>query len=203
MKPKSRQPNTEHRREGSRTTGLRLIGGQWGGRRLLTPPGLATRPLLDRIRQSLFDSLGQDLTGWRVADVCAGSGSFGIEAASRGAAEVHLIESAPEAVRCIVDNLASLGNPPACRLHRGSFVEVLPQLSGLDLVFCDPPFPWFHEQPELLGEMLGVSATALADDGRLLLRGEQGADVPALPSRLQQRDRRQHGRSWVALFAVK
>ncbi|MHC5067298.1 MAG: RsmD family RNA methyltransferase, partial [Planctomycetota bacterium] len=82
-------------------TGFRIIAGNWKGRRLRTPPGLATRPLLDRIKQSIFDILGQDLTGWRVADCCAGSGSFGIEAASRGAKEVHLIECGHEAADTI------------------------------------------------------------------------------------------------------
>ena len=77
---------------------LRIIAGNFKGRKLLAPPGLETRPLPDRIKQSLFDWLGQSCAGWSVADVCAGSGSFGLEAASRGAKAVHLIEAGRHAI---------------------------------------------------------------------------------------------------------
>ena len=68
-----------------KSTGLRIIAGAYRGRRLAAPPGLATRPLPDRVKQALFDWLGQRLDGLRVADCCAGSGAFTFEALSRGA----------------------------------------------------------------------------------------------------------------------
>jgi len=180
-------------------TGLRIISGVWGGRRLQAPPGQDTRPLTDRIKQSLFDWLGQSMDGWRVADACAGSGAFGIECASRGAAEVHLCEPGRHAIPTIEANLRLLGDPPALRLHRRGCERVLAELSGLDLVFCDPPFPWFSEEPELLGRMLTLAGAAVASDGLVLIRGERGHELPA--HGLFERERRAYGRSWVALLA--
>ncbi len=177
---------------------LRVIGGVFKGRRLIAPPGLATRPLPDRIKQSLFDWLGQDLTGKRVADVCAGSGAFGIEAVSRGAAEVHLIEAGRHAQSALDANLRAIGRPAQVRLHARLFQQALPTLRGLDLVFADPPFPWFADEPDTLRTLLELGARALAPDGRLVIRGERGQDLPLLPAGLIEEDRRLYGRSWVA-----
>lgn len=177
---------------------MRVIAGRFGGRTLTAPPGLATRPLTDRIKQSLFDWLGQDLTGERIADVCAGSGGFGIEACSRGAAEIHLIEPDAMAVRTIRANLHSLGDPPEIVVHAVRFQAALPRLRGLTTIFADPPFPWYGEQPALLTELLTLATAALADDGRLLIRGEQGQALPPLPSGLVLAERRAYGRSWIA-----
>ncbi len=178
---------------------MRVIAGKWKGRALDAPDGLATRPLPDRIKQSLFDWLGQDLSGLTVADICAGSGGFGIEAASRGATAVHLIEPGRHAIPVIRANLRRLGEPPVIRLHPRPFQAALPGLSGLDLVFADPPFPWFAEEPALIAELLRLAAAALAPDGSVVIRGEAGADLPEHPE-LVERDRRAYGRSWVALL---
>jgi 16S rRNA (guanine966-N2)-methyltransferase len=177
---------------------LRIISGDWRGRRLEAPPGLDTRPLTDRIKQSLFDWLGQRMDGWRVVDACAGSGAFGIECASRGAAEVHLCEPGRHAQPTIRANLRLLGDPPQVRLHPRSFKPVLMGLSGVDLVFCDPPFPWFREEPALLAELIDLSGAALGDGGIVLIRGERGEELPA--HALVERERRDYGRSWVALL---
>lgn len=179
--------------------GLRIIGGDWGGRRLQAPPGLDTRPLTDRIKQSLFDWLGQRLDGWRVVDACAGSGAFGLECASRGAGEVHLCEPGRHALPTIRSNLRLFGDPAAVRLHPRGFEAVLPTLTGLDLVFCDPPFPWFSGERELLARLLALAAAAVSADGMVLVRGERGEDLPPHP--LRERERRTYGRSWVAALA--
>ena len=177
---------------------LRIIAGAWGGRRLHAPEGFDTRPLTDRIKQSVFDWLGQSMDGWRVADACAGSGAFGIECASRGAAAVDLCEPMPRAVATIRANLAMLGNPPAVRLHARGFEQVLPTLADLDLVFCDPPFPWFQREREQLGDLLRLAAAAISPDGLVVIRGERGEELPEHP--LVERERRSYGRSWVALL---
>jgi 16S rRNA (guanine966-N2)-methyltransferase len=176
---------------------LRVISGIYKGRRLLAPAGLETRPLPDRIKQSLFDWLGQDLQGLRVADVCSGSGSFACEALSRGAIEVHAIESARQAQSIIRANLQALGSPPGLRLVARPFQEVLPGLHDLDLIFCDPPFPWFTQEPQLLSEMLTLSRAALAAKGRLFIRGERGHELPTLPRTLRFEERRFFGRSYI------
>lgn len=178
--------------------GLRIIAGAWRGRRLEAPPGLDTRPLTDRIKQSLFDWLGQRMDGWRALDACAGSGAFGIECASRGAAEVHLCEPGRHAQPAIRANLHRLGDPAQVRLHPRGFADVLPGLSGLDLVFCDPPFPWFRDQRELLALLLRLAGDAIGPQGVVLVRGERGEELP--PHGLDERGRRAYGRSWVAML---
>lgn len=183
---------------GVATPGLRIISGAWGGRRIHAPPGLDTRPLTDRIKQSVFDWLGQTMDGWRVADCCAGSGAFGLECVSRGAAEAHLCEPGHAAVTTIRSNLALLGDPPQVRLHPRGFERVLPTLRDLDLVFCDPPFPWFTHQRELLAGMLRLAAESLGPQGMVLIRGERGEELPE--HALVERGRRAYGRSWVAML---
>jgi 16S rRNA (guanine966-N2)-methyltransferase len=179
---------------------LRIIAGAHKGRKLLAPPGLATRPLPDRIKQSLFDWLGQNCDGLRVADICAGSGSFGIEAFSRGANEVHVIECGRHALSIIQANLRTVGNPAHVQLHTRPFQQALPTLSGLDLIFADPPFPWFSEEPDTLSALLQLAAQSLASHGRLVIRGERGHELPALPTNLREKERRFYGRSWVVIL---
>src|SRR5258707_14629336 len=87
---------------------MRVIAGQWGGRRLAAPPGRATRPTSDRVREALFSILGP-LDGERVLDLFAGSGALGLEALSRGAASATLVERAPAALRALRENVAALG----------------------------------------------------------------------------------------------
>lgn len=179
---------------------LRIIAGDFKGRKLLAPPGLDTRPLPDRIKQSMFDWLGQSCDGWSVADVCAGSGSFGCEAMSRGAKSVHLVESGRHAISIIQSNIRALGSPAGLQLHARPFQQVLPTLSGLDLIFADPPFPWFSDDREALGDLLRLAAAALGSKGRLVVRGERGHDLPALPPGLREAERRFYGRSWVVVL---
>ena len=83
---------------------VRIIGGRWRGTKLAVPDRPGLRPSSDRVRETLFNWLGQDLTGLRCLDAFAGSGALGFEAASRGAAEVLLIEQAPALVVALRDN---------------------------------------------------------------------------------------------------
>ena len=181
-------------------SGLRIIGGTFRGRRLVAPPGLATRPLPDRVKQSLFDWLGQRLDGLVVVDCCAGSGAFAFEALSRGASRVDAIEPGRHALPALRANAAKLGSPPALVVHPEPFRTVLPRLHDVDLVFADPPFPWYTKEPALIADLLRLGADALAPDGRLVIRGERGVDLPGLPAGLVERERRRYGRSWLALL---
>jgi 16S rRNA (guanine966-N2)-methyltransferase len=122
----------------------RIIGGQARGRRLRTPPGVATRPTSDRVREALFSALESglgSLSGVRFLDLYAGSGAVGLEARSRGAGAVTAVESNRRTARLIADNAAALGFPQ---------VRVIAQpvnrfLGGrvdapYDVVFLDPPY---------------------------------------------------------------
>src|SRR5262245_65382209 len=128
-----------------KSTGLRIIAGAFKGRRLAAPPGLATRPLPDRVKQALFDWLGQRLDGLHVADCCAGSGAFTFEALSRGARRVEAIEPGAHALPVLRANAAKLGKPAGLVVHALPFQTVLPGLRHVDLLFADPPFAWYAD----------------------------------------------------------
>ena len=179
-------------------SGLRIIGGTFKGRRLLAPPGLETRPLPDRVKQSLFDWLGQRLDGLHVVDCCAGSGAFAFEALSRGATRVEAIEHGAHAIPILRANAAKLGNPPGLIVHALPVRTVLPKLHDVDLVFADPPFAWYRGGA-LIAELLRLGAQTLSPLGRLVIRGERGAELPETPG-LVERERRTYGRSWLALL---
>lgn len=123
----------------------RIVAGSLGGRRIAAPPGAHTRPTSDRVREALFSALDTltDLGGARVADLYAGSGAVGLEALSRGAAHVLLVEKDPRAARVIRQNIADLGANGAARLRTGTVAQALaagPEGGPYDVVFADPPY---------------------------------------------------------------
>ncbi|MGW0227533.1 16S rRNA (guanine(966)-N(2))-methyltransferase RsmD [Actinopolymorpha singaporensis] len=124
----------------------RIVAGEARGRRLSVPDGKDTRPTSDRVRESLFGSLSSELgslEGLRFLDLYAGSGAVGIEALSRGASAVVLVEVARRAVGVIRDNLRTVGLPGASLLA-GRVERVVggppPEPDGFDVVYVDPPY---------------------------------------------------------------
>jgi 16S rRNA (guanine966-N2)-methyltransferase len=123
----------------------RIIGGEAGGRRLATPRGDATRPTSDRVREALFSAVEAwcgTLAGLRVLDLYAGSGALGLEARSRGAATVTLVERDRRTAGLIRSNAATLGLGPV-EVVTGAVATVLarPPAAAYDLVLADPPSP--------------------------------------------------------------
>jgi 16S rRNA (guanine966-N2)-methyltransferase len=123
----------------------RIIGGAAGGRRLKAPPGEQTRPTSDRVREALFSSLDSSvgsLSGLRFLDLYAGSGAVGLEARSRGAAEVTLVEQDRRTASLIRDNLRTLGFSQV-EVVAGAVARILsePPRAPYDVVFMDPPYP--------------------------------------------------------------
>ena len=119
---------------------VRIIGGAWRSRGIEFPPRADLRPTPDRVRETLFNWLGQDLTGKTCLDLFAGSGALGFEAASRGAKRVVMVERDPVAVRALQANVAMLA-AQSVELRRADALEFLRADSGCyDVVFLDPPF---------------------------------------------------------------
>ncbi len=122
---------------------LRIIAGQWRGRKLTTPAGDTTRPTADRTRETLFSMLVSrlgDFEGLAVADLFAGSGALGIEALSRGAASCVFVEQDAAAIRALRSNVASLQAQTQCDVRAGSVLALGPVKAPLDLVMLDPPY---------------------------------------------------------------
>lgn len=152
---------------------MRIIAGTYRSRTLEAPPGLATRPTSDRLRETLFNVLAPRIVGAAFLDLYAGSGAVGIEALSRGAASVGFVERAPAALTVLRANLARLGVAAGFRLNAGSVGAFLRRLDhGLvakfDLVFLDPPYDAAGEYAITLG-LLGGSAMGVLADGALVI----------------------------------
>jgi 16S rRNA (guanine966-N2)-methyltransferase len=119
---------------------MRVIAGEYRSRRLLSLPGMDTRPTTDKMRETLFDILGPSIAGLAFVDAYAGTGAVGIEAISRGARHVVFIEKDKEACELIKSNLAALKIGRQGRLIKGSAGLHLGQIEA-DIVFLDPPYP--------------------------------------------------------------
>ena len=120
---------------------MRVIAGQWRGRRLVAPKGETTRPTADRTREALFSMLASrigDFDGLSIADLFAGSGALGIEALSRGAASCLFVEQDRAALAALRSNLASLGVAGTVRAQ--SVLALGPATAPVDLMLMDPPY---------------------------------------------------------------
>ena len=119
---------------------MRIIAGKWRGRPIEAPPGMATRPTADRVRETLFSMLASRLGSFddlRVADLFAGSGALGLEALSRGAASATFVDNDQRAAAAISKNAEKLGMN--VQVFAGSALA-LPKSEPFDLIFADPPY---------------------------------------------------------------
>lgn len=138
----------------------RIIGGSAGGRRLRTPPGEATRPTSDRVREALFSTLEASLgslRGLRFLDLYAGSGAVGLEAVSRGARSVTAIEADRRSAGVVRANAATLGFTQV-RVHAAKVAASLAQGADepFEVVFADPPYPLDNSDLEHVLALLGA-----------------------------------------------
>jgi 16S rRNA (guanine(966)-N(2))-methyltransferase RsmD len=158
--------------------GVRIIAGSLGSRRLEAPPGLATRPSSDRLRETLFNVIAAQIEGAVFLDLYAGSGAVGLEALSRGAAQVEFVERAAAALKVLRGNLERLGVGEGFRVHAAAVAATLRrmvaasetghQATKFDLVFLDPPWDAAEEYAATLG-LLGGSAAGLLDAGAVVI----------------------------------
>ncbi|MEY4257577.1 MAG: rRNA ((966)-N(2))-methyltransferase RsmD [Pseudomonadota bacterium] len=140
---------------------VRIIGGRWKRTPLPVPHKPGLRPTPSRVRETLFNWLGQDLSGWRCCDAFAGSGALGLEAASRGASQVSLIEQNAQLVAQL-QRLCTQLKASGVSVQRADALAVLPTLSGLDVVFLDPPF---EAGPALIESALRAASAAIKPEG--------------------------------------
>lgn len=141
---------------------VRIIGGQWRRRVLHFPDAPGLRPTPDRVRETLFNWLGQRLDGLRCLDLFAGSGALGFEAASRGAREVVLVERDSQAMAAMRKNRELLGATQVELVSADGLAWLAGQHGQFDVIFLDPPF-----QADLLPAALAGAATRLAPEGKI------------------------------------
>jgi 16S rRNA (guanine(966)-N(2))-methyltransferase RsmD len=160
---------------------MRVIAGTYGGRVLKAPPGAATRPTSDRVREALFSILADRVGGARVLDLFAGSGALGLEALSRGADSVTFVDDAAPAIRAVQANLEALA--AGAEVRRIDALRFLAAASGkgaqYDLVFLDPPYRLAERLARPLSEalpaVLAPGAVAVAESDR---RAPLALDLP-------------------------
>jgi 16S rRNA (guanine966-N2)-methyltransferase len=167
---------------------MRVVAGEFRGRRLTAPASPSTRPTTDRVREAIFNALTSIgvVDGALVADLFAGSGALGIEALSRGAEHCTFVESDRHALSAIHDNIATLGLTGRTRVMSGDVLTMLPRID-CDLAFADPPYE-FSDWPRLL-DLLRAG----------LLVAEAAAAVDAADGWERQRVKR-YGRTWVTFL---
>ncbi len=186
---------------------MRIIGGRNRGLKLARPRGREVRPILDRVRESLFGVLRNEVPGARVADLFAGTGVIGIEALSRGAEFCVFVERDPSCIRTISENLRRARLEDRSRVIRADAfraVGLVGESGPCGLVFVDPPYRLVrgernHERVCRLVAELGEPGL-LADGGTVVLRCPDDVHVPSHVGALTQVDRRRYGSMRLAFF---
>ena len=169
---------------------LRIVGGEWRGRRLRLASGSAIRPTPDRVRETLFNWLQHVIRGARCLDLFAGSGALGIEALSRGAREVTFVEQDARAARDIRSALAEFGGTEPRVQVADALAFLRGATSPFDVVFLDPPFA----SGLLASACAQLEARAwLADGAFIYLEAASREGAPTLPGGWQMRKAKRTG----------
>lgn len=180
---------------------MRIIAGQWRGRPLLAPPGLATRPTSDRAREGLFSMLASRLgsfEGLRVADLFAGSGALGLEALSRGAAHCLFVEKDRAAADTLRANVEKLGAGAQVEIRVQPAEHALPPFPPADLILADPPYA--SPLAQALLDRIGQGGW-LAPGGRLSIETAAGTSL-AVPPSLKPEAERRFGKAKIVLLTL-
>lgn len=182
---------------------MRIIAGEFRGRKLLPPEGDQTRPVTDRVKQSVFDMLMPYVEGARVYDCFAGTGSFGLESLSRGALHVTFYEShrgTAKRLRANIDTLGVTDRSTVITTDLFLHLKSAGPASKADLVFLDPPYRYLSEHADLLRQAAeSIARHHLADDGLVLFRHD-AAEHLTLPT-LRVKDVRGYGSMVVEVLA--
>ncbi len=181
-------------------SGLRVVGGVARGRRLRQVPGEGTRPIGDRVKEALFSILGADVEGARFLDLFAGTGSVGIEALSRGAAEAVFVDKATAAIRTLRENLSATGLTERASLVQQDTFAFLGQdpAQPFDYAFVAPPQYRGLWREVLL--RLDERRAWLSEDGWVIVQIDPREDEPEGLSRLARFDERAYGQTKLIFY---
>ncbi len=177
---------------------MRIIAGEFRGRKLLPPVGEVTRPITDRAKQSLFDVIAPIIEGARVYDCFAGTGSMGLECLSRGARFATFFEADRSAAKRLEKNIATLDVGDRSRVVQGDLFRWFvaradaDRNDGVDLIFLDPPYRFLRERPDDLRRLATVFAEAHLKPGGTIVFRHDANDRLDLPG-LMRSDVRDYG----------
>ena len=181
---------------------MRVIGGRARGRKLLTPPGRSLRPTPAVVREALFDILGEEIVGSRFLDLYAGIGAVGLEALSRGAEQVVLVESDRRHLRLVRANLEGTGLARGARVLGFPALEAVSRLerrgARFDLVFADPPYGAAAQRVGLLERL--ARGTLLEPEARVILEHPAREAPAAAPQGLSTGQTRRYGDSALTFY---
>ncbi len=179
----------------------RIIGGSAGGRSIRTPTGDATRPTTDRVREALFSILESrvgSLRGLTVLDLYAGSGAIGLEAASRGASSVTLVEKDRRTAALVRRNAADLGLEVAVvAAPVARFLSGTPAGPLADVVFADPPYPL--PSAAVADDLTALASRWLAPNGLVVVERSARDRTWVWPAGYEEEDRRGYGETVLLL----
>lgn len=173
---------------------MRIIAGEFRGRKLLAPDTDATRPVTDRVKQSMFDILAPQIEGTRVYDCFAGTGSMGLECLSRGAAFATFFEADRSALARLRRNIADVGVSDRAKVIEGDLFRWAERSAPrqADLIFLDPPYRFLKDRPgDLVRLAKAFAARHLTADGIVVFRHD-ARDKLELPP-LERYDQRDYG----------
>ena len=182
---------------------MRIIAGDFRGRNLLPPVGPNTRPITDRVKQSLFDILAPRIDGSIVFDCFAGTGSMGLECLSRGVSHVTFFESDRSALNLLKKNISALKVDDRSRIIATDLFKWFASNQAgqqADLIFLDPPYRYVYERPPELQQLAAHLANKMAPGGLILFRHDS-ADALSLPP-LNVLDRREYGGMVIEFLAL-
>ena len=187
---------------------MRIIAGEYKGRKLLAPKGGVTRPITDRVKTALFDYLEAALADAVVVDLFAGTGSLGLEALSRGARTCCFAERDRAALDRLARNIEAMALGERCRIWRGGILHRLPAWLGeldepVDLAFVDPPYALVADWQwtQAARKIFNPLGAKLADDGTVVFRCRRNIELPAAFGLLSLRDRRDYGKMSLLMLA--
>ncbi len=158
---------------------MRVVAGEYGGRRLKAVPGMKTRPTTDKVKEAMFNIIGPYLEGGQVLDLFAGSGGLSIEAVSRGADHATLVDRQYQAIKTIHENLSVTKEEDKFTVLKGNAYKMLNKLAkqeqGFDYVFLDPPY----KKQQILELMEQLKKLGLLNtDALIICETDQVADLP-------------------------
>jgi len=184
---------------------MRVISGTARGRRLIPPKDRTVRPTSDRVKEALFSIIASQrgsLEGLSVLDLCAGTGSLGIEALSRGAGRALFVDAAKSSVSLIDRNLSATGFSERSRVVQADCTAILPALAAkgelFDIAFADPPYSMGIAE-KILTQV--ASHKLLNADGLLIIETEDHEELPKICENLHQTDRRVYGDTAITIFS--